>query len=148
MNRPLRTFILATGLVASLTSAHAIEFRSVSKASILYETPSTTGKKLFIIASGTPVEVVVVADQWVKVRDAGGTINWIEGAALSPERTLMIKADRATIRQGPEASASPVFEAARDTILTLRAAPANGWVQVGHQDGMSGYVRVTDVWGL
>nr|MBL8457614.1 hypothetical protein [Zoogloeaceae bacterium] len=148
MNLPLRTLILATGLMASLNAAHAIEFRSVSKASILYETPSETGKRLFIIATGTPVEVVVVVDKWVKVRDAGGTLNWIEGSALSPRRTLLVSADRATVRQGPEAAAAPVFEAARDTVLELRSEPASGWVQVGHQDGLSGYVRVTEVWGL
>ena len=148
MNPTLRTLILATGLTGGLNAAHAIEFRSVNKASILYETPSETGKRVFIIASGTPVEVVVVADKWIKVRDAGGTINWIDGSALSPRRTLMVKTDRAIIRQNPEASAPPAFEAARDTVLELRAEPVNGWVQVGHQDGLSGFVRVMDVWGL
>lgn len=148
MKLPLRSLILATGLMASLQAAHAIEFQSVSQTTILYETPSDTGKRLYIIASGTPVEVVVVVDKWVKVRDAGGTINWIEGSALSAKRTLMVSADRATIRQRPEPAAPPVFEAARDTVLELRGEPVGGWAQVGHQDGLSGYVRVTDVWGL
>lgn len=148
MKRPLRSLILATGLMASFQAAHAIEFRSVNQAAILYEMPSATSKRLFIIASGTPVEVVVVVDKWVKVRDAGGTINWIEGSALSSRRTLMVSSDRATVRQSPDMGAPPVFEAARDTILELRGEPAGGWVQVGHQGGLSGYLRVTDVWGL
>lgn len=148
MKRPLRSLIVAIGLMASFQAAHAIEFRSVGQTAILYEMPSNTSKRLFIIAAGTPVEVVVVVDQWVKVRDAGGTINWIEGSALSARRTLMVSSDRATVRQNPDMGAPPVFEAARDTILELRGEPAAGWVQVGHQDGLSGYLRVTEVWGL
>lgn len=148
MKAPLRSLILATGLMASLNAAQAIEFRSVSQTAILYEMPSNTSKRLFIIASGTPVEVVVVVDKWVKVRDAGGSITWIEGSALSSRRTLMVSADRAIVRQNPDLGANPVFEAARDTLLEMRGEPAGGWVQVGHQDGLSGYLRVTDVWGL
>ena len=36
-----------------------------------------------MIASGTPVELIVSLDKWCKVRDSAGTISWIE-RKLSP----------------------------------------------------------------
>lgn len=148
MNVLFRSAALAAVLALPAALAHAIEFRSVSEPAILFDTPSEKGKRLFIVTPGTPVEVVVDLDNWVKVRDAGGAITWIERSALSPQRTLMVTADSAVVRQHPERDAPAVFEAARDVVLELAAPPADGWVQVRHRDGASGYVRVTEVWGL
>jgi SH3-like domain-containing protein len=144
----LRTAAATAALTLAAAAAHAIEFRSVSEAAILYDSPSQQGKRLFIVSAGTPVEVVVDLDNWVKVRDAGGAITWIERRALSPQRTLMVTAASAVVRQRPERDAPPVFEAARDVVLEMAAPPAGGWVQVRHRDGASGFVRVTEVWGL
>jgi SH3-like domain-containing protein len=143
-----RTVILAAVLTLPAALAHALEFRSVSQPAILFDTPSEQGKRLFIIAPGTPVEVVVDEEQWVKVRDTGGAIAWIERRALSPQRTLMVTVDSAVVRQQPDNAAPIAFEAARDVVLTLAGPPAGGWVQVRHRDGATGFVRVTDVWGL
>ncbi|MFN3987181.1 MAG: SH3 domain-containing protein [Rhodocyclaceae bacterium] len=143
-----RLFMLVAALALGSTSAQAIEFRSVSEPAILYDTPSEQGRKMFIIAAGTPVEVVVVTDQWVKVRDPGGAITWIEERQLSAQRTVMVTTDRATVRQRPEPDAPAVFETVRDAVLDLRGAPVAGWVQVAHRDGNTGFIRVTDIWGL
>lgn len=128
--------------------AHALEYRSVAMPSILYDAPSDQGKKLFVIAKQTPVEVVVSLDKWVKVRDMGGGLSWIERSHLSDIRTLQVSAARATVRLKPEEGAPAVFEVSRDVILELAEAPAAGWVKVRHRDGLSGYVRVVEVWGL
>ncbi len=143
-----RQLLLLAALTLALPVAHAIDFRSVSKASILYDTPSSQGKRLFIIAANTPVELISVSDQWAKVRDAGGAITWIEAAALSDRRTVLVSSDRASVRQGPEPGATPVLEVARDVVLELRGTPTNGWVPVAHRDGVTGHIRITDVWGL
>lgn len=45
---------------------------------ILYDAPSQRGVKLFVIHRDTPVEVVVSLEGWVKVRDAEGSLAWIE----------------------------------------------------------------------
>lgn len=142
--RPLLVTILA--LTASLT--HAIDYRSVGEPAVLFDTPSDKGRPLFIVSTGTPVEVVVVLDKWVKVRDPGGAISWIESASLSPQRTLMVTAPNAIVRRAPDPGSEPVFEAVKDVVLELAAPPAAGWVQVRHRDGLAGFVRVTEVWGL
>lgn len=148
MSALVRIATVAATLLAVVMPAHAMEFRSVGEPAILFDTPSQQGKRLFIVAAGTPVEVVVDLDDWVKVRDAGGAITWIERRALSPQRTVMITAASAVVRQRPQDDAPAVFEAARDVVLELAAAPVNGWAQVRHRDGASGFIRVTEVWGL
>lgn len=138
---------LACGLGAS-GIVHAIEYRSLSAPAILYDSPSEKGKRLFIVATGTPVEVIVSLDKWIKVREPAGSINWIERSALSTKRTVQVSATRAVIRKQPTESSAAVFEAAKDVLLELADAPADGWAKVRHADGASGYIRVNEVWGL
>lgn len=146
--RPLRHAVVAAVLAVTATAALAIEYRSVSAPSILYDTPSDKGKRLYIVAAGTPVEVVVTLDKWVKVRDAGGTLSWIESGALSDKRTLQVTATRAVVRQRADEASPPVFEVAKDVILEEVEAPANGWIKVRHRDGAQGYLRISEVWGF
>lgn len=148
----LRTISRAFGLVAVLVSstslAQAIEYRSVGQPSIMYDAPSEKGKRLFIVAPGTPLEVVVTLDKWVKVRDAGGALTWVERRALSDKRTVQVTVPRASVRQNPADDAPVAFEAAKDVVLEFVAQSGNGWIQVRHKDGATGYVRVTEAWGV
>ncbi len=147
MDAVLRGAALAAALLAP-AFAQAIEYRSVSEPAILFDAPSDKGKRLFILSPGTPVEVVVALDKWVKVREPGGAISWIERRALADKRTVMVTSDRATARQRPAEEAPAAFEAMRDVVLELATPPADGWVQVRHKDGVSGWLRVSEVWGL
>lgn len=146
--RPAHRILITAALMLAVPSAQAIDFRSVATASILYDAPSNQGKRLFIIAADTPVELISVTDRWARVRDAGGAITWIDAAALSDRRTVQVSSDRASVRQSPDTSAPAVLEVTRDVVLELRGTPANGWVQVAHRDGIVGHIRVTEVWGL
>lgn len=148
MKTLLRTALLVASIALPVGASHAIEYRSVSKPSILFDTPSEQGKRLFIISAGTPVEVVVELERWVKIRDAGGAITWIERGALSTQRTVQVTTDSALVREAPAADAPVTFETVRDLVLELTADPSAGWVQVRHRDGTSGYLRVTEAWGL
>jgi len=148
MKTLLRTLLLVATIALPVSATHAIEYRSVGKPSILFDTPSEQGKRLFIISAGTPVEVVVELEQWVKIRDAGGAITWIERGALSTQRTVLVTTDSAMVRVAPAADAQVRFEAVRDLVLEVTATPSAGWVQVRHRDGTSGYLRVTEAWGL
>ena len=114
----------------------------------MYDAPSAKASPIFIVARYTPVEVVVALDAWIKVRDASGSLAWVEKRFLSENRTLIVTAARAQIRQQPEATAPLVFEAEKDVVLEfLETAPA-GWVKVRHRDGQEGFVRANQVWGL
>ena len=138
----------AVALTLSLPlSAAAIEYRSVASTAILYDAPSSEGRKVFIIARGTPVEVLVEQGDWIRVREPGGAITWVERGALRQQRTLMVTSDSAVVRQAPDPGAAVVFEAARDVVLELASPPSGGWAEVRHQDGKRGFVRITEVWG-
>ena len=143
----LATTLLAfSGLTAG--AAQAIEFRSLTEAAIVYDTPSTEGRRLFILRPGTPVEIVVTLDQWIKVREPSGSLSWIERRVLAKRRTLLVTAERAAIRREARDDAPLSFEAARNVVVELIEAPTLGWARVRHADGLEGYIRASDVWGL
>lgn len=145
-----RTLGLIAALALTLVSgvASAIEFRSVTEPSILYDTPSDKGRKLSIILTGTPVEVVVELDKWLKVRDPAGALSWIDRRAVSTERTVLVTSASATVRQQASDTSPAVFTTVRDAVLQLNGSAENGWVRIRHADGTQGFLRVSEVWGL
>ena len=91
-----RQAVAAFALIGAAGAAPALDFRSVDvPAAILYDSPSQQGKKLYLIRAQTPVEVVVPLAGWVKVRDAEGTLAWVEARNLGERRTLVVTAPRA-----------------------------------------------------
>lgn len=127
----------------------AIDYRSVeAPAAVLYDAPSQKGKKLYLLRQLTPVELVVRLEGWAKVRDAEGTLAWIESRHLSERRTVVVTAPQADIRQEASPEAPLLFVADKWVALDLLEAAAPGWVKVRHRDGTTGYVRLTQVWGL
>ena len=140
----------AAAVCAALSaSAFGLEYRSVEPAAaVLYDAPSLKGKKLFIVHRYTPVEIVVSLEGWAKVRDADGTLAWIERKALTDKRTTLVTASRAEVRQAAEAAAPLAFEADKGVALEVVEPARDGWAKVRHVDGQSGYVRITQVWGL
>ena len=141
--------LAALALVGAAGAAQAIDFRSVDvPAAILYDAPSQKGKKLYLIKAQTPVEVVVRLEGWFKVRDAEGGLAWIEKRYLSDRRTVIVRADRAEIRQKAEETAPLVFEADRNVALDYLETVPGGWIKVRHADGASGFVRASQIWGF
>ncbi|MBI3140328.1 MAG: hypothetical protein HYZ19_00520 [Rhodocyclales bacterium] len=147
--RLVRVLALWAALLPAAPAAWALDFRSVAEAgAVMYDAPSQKARPLFVIARGTPVEVVVDLSAWVKVRDAAGDIAWVEKRVLSDKRMLLVTAPKAEVRAQPEAGAALVFEAEKDVLLEWVEAGPPGWVRVRHGEGQSGFVRVNQVWGL
>ena len=142
--------LLATACLALLAApVLAIDYRSVDvPAAILYDSPSQKGKKLYLIKALTPVEVVVRLEGWFKVRDAEGTLAWLEAKQLSERRTLVVTAARAEIRQSDKAEAAVLAELDKWVAVEFIEPAAPGWAKVRHRDGVTGFVRATQVWGL
>lgn len=129
-------------------AAQAIDYRSVSERTIAFDSPSENGRRVLILNTGTPVEVISTETGWVRVREPGGSLNWVASAALSSQRTLLVTAERTQVRREAREDAPVVFEATRNVVLQLLEIPHLGWVKVRHADGDEGYVRVSEVWGL
>ena len=129
-------------------SAYALEFRSVGEpAAILYDAPSLKAQKLYILSQGYPVEVVVKLEGWTKVRDDTGEFAWVENAHLSDRRTVMVKVAGAEIRQLASDNATVVFTAEKNVFLELLEL-TSGWAKVRHNDGATGFVKISQIWGL
>jgi SH3-like domain-containing protein len=147
-SRCAAAWIAVPVLAVSAQFACALEFRSVATdAAVTYDAPSTKARKLSILGRGYPVELLVVLEGWVKVRDAAGELAWVEAKDLSPVRMLMVKVPRADVRQAPDEKAPLVFQAEQDVLLEL-VDMAGNYARVRHPDGATGYVKVSQVWGL
>ena len=149
----IRSFIsgvLFLGMTGTLASgnAYAIDYRSVAVPAILYEGPSSESPKKFIISPMTPLEIVVSTEKWIKVRDASGTLTWIEPKALTSKRTVIVTANSASLKAQAQDSASTLQEVPKDSVFELvNPTPTNGWVQI-RLSGKTAYIRLTDIWGM
>ncbi len=152
-----RLALAALAMCALLPAiAAAADFRSVADAAvILYDAPSQKAKPLYILGHDTPLEVIVPVEGWMKVKDADGTFGWVEKKALSDRRMLLVRAPFAEVRASADEKAALVFRAEPGVLLELAepitsvaAASMPGWVRVKHQDGQTGFVRITQVYGL
>lgn len=137
------------GLIAALltTSVAALDFRSVGETAILYDAPSQKAKPLFVIAAGTPVEVIVSLDVWSKVRDSTGDLTWIERRLLTERRTLQVRGVPAMIHAEPSEDSGVVFAAEPDVLLEFLETAVPGWIRVRHRDGQHGFIKAARVWG-
>lgn len=128
--------------------ARALDYLSVGDAAPMYDAPSAKARPLFVVLAGTPVELVVSLEGWSKVRDSRGDLAWIEKTHLTDQRNVIVRAARAQVRSAAADAAALVFEAELDVVLELLEPASAGWVKVRHRDGQSGYLKVSQVWGL
>jgi SH3-like domain-containing protein len=143
-----RLYASALLLLAS-ASAHAFDFKTIGPASaILYDAPSHKGSKLFIAPRGMPVEVVLSYGAWVKVRDVSGDMAWTEANLLSGKRNVVVRNGGAKVRATADDSGTPLMTADKGVLLELADPALAGWVKVRHRDGIIGYIKANDVWGI
>ena len=143
-----RMLVSAALIGVAAAPAWALEFRSIAgTAAVLYDAPSAKSRKVYVVNQGYPLEVVVMVEGWVKVRDANGELTWVESKALTDKRTVMVKVPVALIRQSADDASPVVFQAQQDVILELESVATGGWLRVRHRDGQSGFIKVADVWG-
>ena len=135
-------------LLASIARLSAAEFRSTADtATVFYDAPSAKSRALFVVSRGYPVEVLVALEGWTKVRDAGGSVVWVETKALAQKRMVVVRRRVAEVRSSPEDSAAVAFKVGQNVLLELIETAPTGWVRVRHADGGTGFVRVAEIWG-
>lgn len=143
--------LLRAGLFVLLTgagSASALDYGAIATTSaILYDSPSTHGKKLYVVSRYTPLELVVSLKRWVKVRNQDGTLAWVQKSDLGTRRYVVVTKALATVRQRPAGNAPAVFQVRKQVALELVRDTGAGWLSVRALNGASGYVRADAVWG-
>lgn len=130
-------------------SAYA-EFRSVSiSKTILYEAPSATTKRVYLVSDGYPLEVIVNLGDWLKVRDPYGTLSWVESKNLQSKRTVIVKVDKANIFKEPELKSALLANIEKDVVIELSdPLITSGWIKVRYQQDLDGYIQASQVWGI
>jgi len=145
----LHRILLSLSLMLAASSSQAFDFKTVGAAPvILYDAPSTKGGKLFVVPRGAPLEVVLAYGEWLKVRDVNGELAWTEAKGLSPKRNVIVRTPNLKIRATPDDAAAAVFTADKGVLLELSESAAGGWIKVRHRDGLIGYVKQSEVWGV
>jgi SH3-like domain-containing protein len=144
--------VAAASVVSVMTGAAHAEFRQTSAdATIAFEGPSAKATRQYLYSRGTPVEVVVQIEGWLKVRDAQGALAWVEKKALVDRTNVQIKSPIADALAAPDVASPILFRAENGVLLTLvTPQPPNtgAWAQVRHRDGQVGFVRVDALFGL
>ncbi|MBO9538846.1 SH3 domain-containing protein [Herbaspirillum sp.] len=145
---PLILCATVLGAAAFAPNAFALDFKSVGAApAIMYDAPSEKGRRVYVAPRGMPVEVVLTYGEWSKVRDAAGTLSWLQSKTLTPKRMLVVSAANARIFNAADEGSAVVFTADKNVLLEMIESPHNGWVKVRHRDGQTGFARAADVWG-
>lgn len=142
--------LLAAGILSlAASAAHAFDFKTVgARPVVLYDAPSAKGARLYVAPSGMPVEVVLSYGEWVKVRDVAGDMAWTEARGLSAKRNVIVRMAGAKVRSAPEDNAPVVMTADKNVLLELVDPEAGPWVRVRHRDGIGGYVKASEIWGM
>ena len=137
-------------IVCFISQSAYAEFRSVAFAkTILYEAPSATTKKLYLVGESYPLEIIVNLGDWLKVRDPYGTLSWAESKNLQSKRTVIVKVDKANIYKDPESKSALVATIEKDVVIELSdPLIANGWIKVRYQQDLDGYIQTSQVWGI
>ena len=133
-------------------SAWAAEFHATTDVTVMYDAPSSKARPLFVLGRDIPLEVIVNVEGWMKVRDVGGTVAWVDKKSIGDKRMLVVRAPVADILANPLDTAPVVFKAEQNVLLevadTSYVSSTPGWVKVRHRDGQVGYVRIALVWGV
>ena len=141
--------IAAAVLVLAADAGLAIEFRTVGPApAIFYDAPSTKGARLFVAPEGMPVEVVTGYGEWVKVRDFAGDLAWTEAKNLAGRRTVIVRSAEAKVQAQAGDGAQVLMVVDKGVVLELLDTEITAWVRVRHKDGITGYVKASDLWGI
>jgi len=137
-------------IVCFISQSAYAEFRSVaSSKTILYEAPSATTKRVYLVDEGYPLEIIVNLGDWLKVRDPYGTLSWAESKNLQSKRTVIVKVDKANIYKDPESKSALVATIEKDVVIELSdPLIANGWIKVRYQQDLDGYIQTSQVWGI
>tara|TARA_B100000035_G_scaffold210907_1_gene180591 strand:+ start:56436 stop:56897 length:462 start_codon:yes stop_codon:yes gene_type:complete len=127
------------------------EFIAVkAEKSILYEGPSESTSKEFIVTESYPLRVLVKLKDWVKIRDHEGKISWIKLKETTKERTVLTLKNNVILFYKPSYSSVKLADISENVALKLVSPlSTDGWIEVKTlSQNIQGYVQVQDVWGI
>lgn len=132
--------------------AAAITMVSVAGEKVnLRKGPSTQYPIIWELGKGFPLRIIGSQGNWYKVSDFESDVGWIYKDLVSKKPHLIVKANknskaRVNIRSGPGTKYEVVGKAEYGVVFeTLKRG--EGWVQVRHETGLTGWIKRSLLWG-
>jgi len=113
--------------------------------------PGTNYRVLWELGRGFPLQVLKRTGKWYRVKDFEGSVGWIHKDVVSKTPHMIVKANknstkRINIRSGPGTQYGVVAEAQYGVVFqTLKQK--NGWVNIRHENGVTGWADRRLLWG-
>ena len=145
-------FVFFLGILFTFfsTTVYAEFFSVKTKNLILFEGPSTSTKKKFIVTEGYPLKVIVSLKDWKKVEDHLGKISWAQVKGLDQDRTVITLKSQAIIYNNPNKGAAKLAYIDKLVALNLLSSiVTDGWIKVKSTSvGVQGFIKIEEVWGI
>ncbi|HIJ78430.1 MAG: SH3 domain-containing protein [Desulfobulbaceae bacterium] len=101
---------------------------------------------LWELGKGFPLKVEERKGNWLKVSDFENDVGWIYKKLVAKKAHLIVKKERINIRSGPGSNYKIVGKAKYGVVLrTIKNG--KGWVQIKHENGLTGWVKRSLLWG-
>ena len=140
--------VLAIVLTLFMVSiADAIKLVSISGESVnMRSGPGENYSVLWELGKGFPLKVLGKKGTWTKVEDFEGDIGWVYGKLIGRKAHMIVKKKRINVRSGPGSSYRLVGKANYGVVFkTIKSD--KGWVKVKHENGLTGWIKRSLLWG-
>lgn len=145
-------FLAVFSLLLGVVPAGALTMVSIAGNNVnMRSGPGTNYKVMWELGNGFPLIVLKKSGNWYRVRDFEGTIGWIheDVAGRTPHMIVKVHKNskkRINVRSGPGTKYRIVAKAYYGVVFkTLQQK--DGWVNVQHADGVTGWVNRSLLWG-
>jgi SH3-like domain-containing protein len=145
----LRSLIFAFLLVfwAAGSAQANIEMVSVDRPKVnMRSGPGTNYPILWELGQGYPLMVIGRQGSWLKVRDFENDEGWVYQPLVGKTAHLVVKERIVNIRSGPGTRFRVVGQAKYGVVLRTMER-GSGWVKVQHENGLTGWVSRSLLWG-
>lgn len=95
-----------------------------------------------------PVEVIGEFDTWRRIRDHDGSEGWVHQSMLSGKRTAVVTGVAQTLRRAGEDAADIVATLEPGVIVNIQRCPAESTYCRVEVDGLQGWLKREQVWGI
>jgi SH3-like domain-containing protein len=151
--RTVRTLLFLLLLFAgTVGEAAGITMVSVAGEKVnMRKGPSTKYAVKWELGKGFPLRVIGSQGNWLKVSDFESDVGWVYKKLVNRNPHLVVKVNkkskkRANIRSGPGTKYKIVGKAEYGVVFkTLQRG--DGWVKVQHEQGLTGWVKRSLLWG-
>jgi SH3-like domain-containing protein len=138
---------IAVGLAMAAPAGNAQQMVSVSRDDTTMRAgPGTRFEALWSLIRGFPLRVMGRRGHWLKVRDFEGDEGWVYRPLTRRTRYHIVKARDANLRARPSTRSRILGRLNYGDILRTLGRRA-GWVRVRQDNGSSGWVARSLVWG-